>query len=158
LLKPVSEAQLDSALDYLLNGIASPSREHLCLPVEAAATAIEAPAVCPSASPFISPPASPFTSLARLDPAWPKRLQAALELQMGEIDAALAAEDHLLLQERLHDLKGLCGLFGLRTLSDRIAKLEAAAKTEPTQVLRDQVSALKPLLFAMDGAEAHLRP
>ncbi|NBC47144.1 MAG: hypothetical protein GVY22_03955 [Gammaproteobacteria bacterium] len=67
-------------------------------------------------------------------------------MQVQRIDAALAADDRQALQERLHDLKGLCGLFGLQNLTERVRGLSGMAATAPVPTLCAEVRALTRLL------------
>jgi two-component system sensor histidine kinase BarA len=137
LLKPISEAALDAALTRLFGaGSTAPARGG------------RLPATPPPPEPAAQPAAN------ALDSEWRRRLPDELAAQLAQIRAAIAAEDRTALQERLHDLKGLCGLLERPAVINRVRRLEAMAAEAPMSAVSDALEALAPLLGAEDVGRA----
>ncbi|WP_200347054.1 hybrid sensor histidine kinase/response regulator [Halochromatium glycolicum] len=130
LLKPIDEEGLDETLERLLADGSATSLQTGHRPDRPAA-------------PVIDP--GPVRAI-RLDTEWRTRLDDELAMQVQGIGAAIAVEDRQALQERLHDLKGICGLFGLQGLTERVRGLSDMAATAPMATLCAEARVLKNLL------------
>jgi two-component system sensor histidine kinase BarA len=128
LLKPVAEDELDAALKQAFAG-----GGRITTPLGATRP--------DEANQWMRRPIS-------LDAAWHARLNAAVSDQLARIKDALAAGDRQGLRAQLHDLKGLCGLFDLETVSMRVRGLSEAAASQPLEQIRAGLDELETELAA----------
>ncbi|MCG6896226.1 MAG: response regulator [Thiocapsa sp.] len=123
LLKPVWEGALDEAL---CRALASPDRTGPSMPDSAA------------------PEHSVINADAPLLPSTlDGRLLGEVRALLGRLATAVASRDRHAVGELSHELKGLCGFFGLRAFETGVRELERAAAEAPLTELQDRVRALQ---------------
>jgi two-component system sensor histidine kinase BarA len=124
LLKPISEPALDQVLTRLLAPSGTPG---------------------PSARPgggtvANAPPARPA-----LPEDMHERLHQEIATLCDRLEPAIAAGDRPAVRELAHELKGLCGYFGLSDLQHAVRALEAAAAQASQADLQARLSTLRQL-------------
>ncbi|MEA1049432.1 ATP-binding protein [Lamprobacter modestohalophilus] len=133
LLKPISESVLDDAVKRVL--AAERSRTLL--------------AHGPSADQLDAETALRTCSAPTLDADWRQRLDAELLRQLARAEAAISAANRREVGERVHDLKGLCAVFQLETLTNEIRVLEQEAEAAPFEALHQRIGRLRALLASV---------
>lgn len=83
-----------------------------------------------------------------LSPDWQHRLAEELNQQLEKIQTAIANADRKRLRRHLHDLRGVCGLFGLDGLSHSVREMSRIAKTAPMQMLDHRFDALREAILS----------
>jgi two-component system sensor histidine kinase BarA len=124
LLKPVSETTLD---ETLRRAFAPAAANRHSTPIPAA------------------PGHSETCVSAQLSRKLEGRLKEEVDALLGRLATAIADDDRNATAEVAHELKGLCGFFGVTAFETGVRELEHAASGAPRAELQDRLQALERL-------------
>jgi two-component system sensor histidine kinase BarA len=124
LLKPVSETTMD---ETLRRAFAPSTAKRHSTPIPAA------------------PEPSETCASARLSSELQEHLKEEVDTLLGRLATAIADEDRNATAELAHELKGLCGFFGMSAFETGVGELVRAASGAPRAELQDRLQALKRL-------------